>query len=161
MNRKECLDAADKCVNADRNNQYGPPEDSFAMVAVLWNAYAKGVVAAAKGRPRPFAATDIAAMMVLLKIARLAANPGHADNWVDIAGYAACGAEIATQKTATSLGVAPEPPPMAGRREDEVALMQVKLDLDRHMTERIKRESAQQFAQTKIDVDAIRRGSVS
>ena len=34
-------------------------------------------------------------MMALLKIARVKYNPRHADSWVDIAGYAACGAECA------------------------------------------------------------------
>jgi len=36
---------------------------------------------------------DVALMMALLKIARLKGNPIHGDSWVDLAGYAACGAE--------------------------------------------------------------------
>jgi hypothetical protein len=32
-------------------------------------------------------------MMVMLKIARIKAKPDHEDSWVDIAGYAAIGAE--------------------------------------------------------------------
>jgi hypothetical protein len=35
-------------------------------------------------------------MLALLKVARIRSNPKHADNWIDIAGYAACGGEIAT-----------------------------------------------------------------
>lgn len=38
-------------------------------------------------------ARDVANMMVLLKVARNKAS-WHRDNWVDIAGYAACGAEV-------------------------------------------------------------------
>jgi hypothetical protein len=34
-------------------------------------------------------------MMALMKIARLATNPAHEDSWVDLAGYAACGASVA------------------------------------------------------------------
>jgi hypothetical protein len=34
-------------------------------------------------------------MLALLKIARLKNSPNHRDSWVDIAGYAACGAECA------------------------------------------------------------------
>jgi hypothetical protein len=34
-------------------------------------------------------------MLGLLKIARLRANPTHRDSWVDLAGYAACGYEVA------------------------------------------------------------------
>lgn len=37
---------------------------------------------------------DVAAMMALLKIARIASGHAKADNWVDLAGYAACGGEI-------------------------------------------------------------------
>lgn len=33
-------------------------------------------------------------MMSLLKIARTATGAAKLDNWVDIAGYAACGAEL-------------------------------------------------------------------
>jgi hypothetical protein len=32
--------------------------------------------------------------MVALKMARLCVDEKHMDSWVDIAGYAACGAEI-------------------------------------------------------------------
>lgn len=38
---------------------------------------------------------NVAAMMALLKIARTKANPAYLDSWVDLAGYAACGAEAA------------------------------------------------------------------
>lgn len=34
------------------------------------------------------------AEMALLKLARVAEGHGKTDNWVDLAGYAACGAEI-------------------------------------------------------------------
>lgn len=33
-------------------------------------------------------------MMCLFKIARIATGHGKADNWVDLAGYAACGGEL-------------------------------------------------------------------
>ena len=39
--------------------------------------------------------SDVAIIMALVKIARLAASPGHEDSWIDLAGYAALGAEIA------------------------------------------------------------------
>jgi hypothetical protein len=42
------------------------------------------------------ASTDVAVMLALLKVARIKQNPNHTDNWIDIAGYAACGGEIAT-----------------------------------------------------------------
>lgn len=97
MNRKECLNEADRCVNSDRNKQNGPPEDSFATIADMWNAYVSARLGLALAADCSISATDVAAMMALVKVARLATNPGHADSWVDLAGYAACGAEIATK----------------------------------------------------------------
>jgi len=83
MTRKECLDKAAGCVLQDRASQYGGPEDSFGMIANFWSVYLGRKVYPA----------DVAAMMALLKVARLRANPGRDDSWVDLAGYAACGAE--------------------------------------------------------------------
>ena len=40
---------------------------------------------------------DVAAMMILLKVSRIASGNGKNDNWVDIAGYAACGGELCGQ----------------------------------------------------------------
>lgn len=89
MNRKQVLDAAAACVLQDRAASYGVLEDNFATIADLWSVYwqRRGLV--------NFEAVDVAVMMGLLKVARLAGNPKHADSWVDLAGYAACGAECA------------------------------------------------------------------
>ena len=35
-----------------------------------------------------------AALLALLEIARIATGHGKSDNWVDLAGYAACGGEL-------------------------------------------------------------------
>ena len=48
------------------------------------------------GVPRLGEPEDVAAMMALLKIARLMSNPEHVDSWIDGAGYLACGGEVAT-----------------------------------------------------------------
>lgn len=85
MTRKECLDAAAKAVLTDRAREYGHPEDCFGLIAALWSRYTE----------RDISSADVAVMMILLKIARIEGNPRHADSWVDIAGYAACGAECA------------------------------------------------------------------
>lgn len=89
MNRKQVLDAAALCVTHDRNDIYGGPEDSFAIIADLWSVYWQ-----AAGRAN-FEPHDVALMLGLLKVARLVRNPKHADSWVDLAGYAACGSECA------------------------------------------------------------------
>ena len=85
MTRKECLDAAAKAVLTDRNAAYGEPEDCFGLIAALWSRYTE----------RDISSADVAVMMILLKLARVEGNPRHTDSWVDIAGYAACGAECA------------------------------------------------------------------
>lgn len=86
MKREEVLAEARKCVCGDREKSYGSPERSFECIAGMWSVYLG----------RPVSSYDVACMMALLKIARLKANPHHADSWVDIAGYAACGAECAS-----------------------------------------------------------------
>jgi hypothetical protein len=83
MTRKECLDAAAQCVLQDRASQYGGMEDNFGRIALLWSDYL-GV---------KLDAVDVAMCMALLKVARIRNNKGHADSFVDLAGYAACGAE--------------------------------------------------------------------
>lgn len=85
MTRKEILEAAERCVCQDRQDQYGNPEDNFAMIAAMWNIYL-GVTG--------IDAKDVSMMMSLLKIARAKNGSGHVDNYVDLAGYAACGGEL-------------------------------------------------------------------
>ena len=91
MTRKEILDTAEKCVNGERQEQYGTPENNFQSVAGLWQMYLSH-------RPQPTVLTphDVAIMMALLKIARIASGQIKDDNYVDLAGYAACAGEIAT-----------------------------------------------------------------
>jgi hypothetical protein len=87
MKRADILATASEYVTTDRAATHGNAEDNFLRTAELWNAYL-GV--------DNISATDVAVMLALLKVARIRSNPNHADNWIDIAGYAACGGEIAT-----------------------------------------------------------------
>lgn len=92
--RTEILDAAKRCICGDREQDYGSPEDSFGTIAGLWNAYLGASLVA------EIDAKDVAAMLALLKIARIASGHAKEDNWVDLAGYAACGGEIETEARA-------------------------------------------------------------
>ena len=95
MKRREILEKASACVCGDRDEQYGRPEDSFGLIARLWNDYLQG--AEKNGGPVRtdiISVRDVAAMLALLKIARIRGGKKHADNWIDLAGYAACGGEI-------------------------------------------------------------------
>ena len=85
--RNRVLSEAEKCVCGHREQDYGTPEDSFEMIGKLWTVYLDYAT--------KIDAHDVAAMMALLKIARISENPQHMDSWVDLAGYASCGGEIA------------------------------------------------------------------
>lgn len=95
MTREEILNAAKQCVCHDRNEQYGEPENNFAVIARFWQEYIFG----ATGKTFNLTTFDVANMMVLFKVAR-AATAGanaNADSFVDMAGYAACGGEIVSR----------------------------------------------------------------
>ena len=98
MKREEILDAAKRCVCGDREQDYGSPENNFQTIADLWTAYLQ-----AQGVNIDFLEPhDVAAMLALLKIARIATGHAKEDNWIDLAGYAACGGEIETGKEGQS-----------------------------------------------------------
>ena len=83
--RADILEQARICVCGHRENEYGSPEDNFKTIANLWSSY----------KDVEFTATDVAMMMALLKIARVKGGNATEDSFVDLAGYAACGGEIA------------------------------------------------------------------
>ena len=85
MTRAEIIDEAKKCVCEDRESQYGSPEDSFKFIAELWTVYLD----------YKLSAEDVAIMMALLKIARIAGGRFKADSYIDACGYIACAGEIA------------------------------------------------------------------
>ncbi len=86
--RERILQQAIQCICHDRQNAYGEPEDSFECIAALWEAY-MGI---------GFSAKDVAIMMALLKVARIATGKHKADNYIDLAGYAACAGELAERE---------------------------------------------------------------
>lgn len=97
MTREEILKAAQKCVCGDLEQDYGSPERYFGVIGQFWETYLqeKCLDPMCSGplevRILP---EDVAAMMCLFKIARIETGHGKADNWIDLAGYAACGGEL-------------------------------------------------------------------
>lgn len=87
MKRAEILDKAKACVVGDREEDYGSPESNFQRIADLWSVYLGAIMTP----------VDVAAMLALLKIARIASGHAKGDNWVDLAGYAACGGELESE----------------------------------------------------------------
>lgn len=86
-------------VVGGRGKSYGALEDNFVRIVRLWNAHLVNrypqVVELVQ-----LDAQDVSMMMALMKIARLANDPNHHDSWVDVAGYAACGGELASLRSA-------------------------------------------------------------
>lgn len=98
MNRPDILDTAKKCVCGEREQDYGKPEDNFKTIGLLWGVYLRAAHPELAKIISPVGITpkDVAVMMALLKVARIATGDSP-DSFVDLAGYAACAGEIATQ----------------------------------------------------------------
>ena len=92
--RKAALDRVASYVCKDRQQSYGDAEDNFAVIAAYWNVYlgTDKLDVNDKARLKPH---DVAAMMALMKVARIHNSPWKLDNWDDLAGYAVCGSGIA------------------------------------------------------------------
>ncbi|QDH85103.1 hypothetical protein SEA_DARDANUS_66 [Gordonia phage Dardanus] len=94
MNKGEVLAKASELVAGQRAKDYGDARENHQRIADLWT-----VVLGRKVEPH-----EVAACMVALKLARLVETPDHADSWVDMAGYAGIGGEIATEPDGRNLG---------------------------------------------------------
>lgn len=92
--RAEILDAAKKIVTGEREQQYGKPEDNFAVIARFWEVYLNHrCVDAMSGlilNP-----DDVAMLMALMKVARIMTGTFKGDSYIDACGYLSCAAEIA------------------------------------------------------------------
>lgn len=90
MTKEEILKEALRCVTGEREQQYGSPEDSFEVIANFWMVYLTNRCVGGNADVC-VSVEDVAAMMALLKIARICTGKYKGDSWVDLAGYAACG----------------------------------------------------------------------
>jgi hypothetical protein len=84
----DTLRIAAEAVCGERNESYGPPIEDFRTQGEMFSSY----LSRTNGTNVLVTASDIAALMILVKIARQAHRP-KPDNWIDAAGYAACGAQ--------------------------------------------------------------------
>lgn len=91
--REKVLKEALKCVNGEREKQYGSPEDNFRRIADLWSTYLTSLFEDEE-IVIDIDPIDVAKMMILFKIARSNGDKDKLDNYVDILGYGACAAEI-------------------------------------------------------------------
>ena len=95
--RASILEEAKRCVCGQREQDYGKAEDNFSLIASLWEPYIR-TRCVSDGADVSIMPEDVAMLMVLLKIARICSGTGTQDSFVDLAGYAACGGEIAGGK---------------------------------------------------------------
>lgn len=92
MEAVEILNTAANLVGGDRAKTHGDKYLNHTKIARLWNAYLINQLGAAIN----IDATDVAQMMILLKIARTQSGGTHnPDNYVDAAGYAGVAGECA------------------------------------------------------------------
>lgn len=80
----EQFDAAYAVVTTDRRDVYGDPLDTYRRVAALRTV----VDECSDPQLREIIG------MIATKLVRLVQTPDHLDSWVDVAGYARCGAML-------------------------------------------------------------------
>ena len=79
------LAEAASIVDSDRERTYGDPGRNLRAIADMWSSWLR-----ARGHLNPgeqLTTDDVAPMMVMLKLARLANDPRHRDSQVDACGY--------------------------------------------------------------------------
>lgn len=86
--RQAALDEVAGIICNDRAKSYGPVEDNFANITAGWNWWLRMRGLLADGKELTTA--DQAAMMAILKLARLGPNVSHRDSVVDLVGYGGC-----------------------------------------------------------------------
>jgi len=90
--RREFLKEVESCVCNDRQNSYGHAEDNFQNIADLVNIVLSNLGASKVTRQ------DVGIIMLCVKMARIRTSPNKRDNYVDLAGYAACTAGIVEEQ---------------------------------------------------------------
>lgn len=73
------LQEASDLLGGDRQDSYGDPSENFERIATMISAYLG----------HPVTPSQVAVMMVLIKVSRLASSPDHADSFIDMAAYSA------------------------------------------------------------------------
>ena len=85
MVREEVLRQAGDLISGDRHTDYGSAYDNHMRIARIWSVVLQ----------QDITPEQVAACMIGVKLARLVNDNTKADSWVDIAGYAALGSEMA------------------------------------------------------------------
>lgn len=94
--RVQALDQASALINGDRDKEYGHPKENFDRFRTMVNAYL------GKRIEGGLTATDVSAVLSMLKLSRLAHDPNKLDSWRDLVGYGALGFEMAALEAVES-----------------------------------------------------------
>tara|TARA_R100000995_G_C3474974_1_gene120394 strand:+ start:1274 stop:1570 length:297 start_codon:yes stop_codon:yes gene_type:complete len=95
--RKDFLKKADELINGPRADDYGPALINHERIATIWSVILRRKLL------HKITPAEVTAMMIGLKLARLAEDMNQDDSWVDIIGYAALGGEISNDDEETSV----------------------------------------------------------
>lgn len=87
--RAQVLEEAKRLITGDRNKSYGSATENFTNIAKIWNVQFGHMLKDGY----EFTAGQVGEAMISVKLARAIAQPKR-DNYVDMAGYAACTAEV-------------------------------------------------------------------
>jgi hypothetical protein len=102
--RESALREAISLITGDRNAQYGPPTQDFQRTADLLSALGFRFCEynTPSGAPlyRELTASDVAIIMIELKMSRIIQSRTKRDSWVDLAGYTGCGYECTIEENA-------------------------------------------------------------
>ena len=91
LDDESICEEAHRIQGGDRQQDYGSPKQNFHDIADMWHQYLT-MRNRSLGGPWAIDASDVANMMILMKMSRNTHKPKR-DNWVDICGYAQCGAK--------------------------------------------------------------------
>jgi len=89
--RGKILAEVEGIINGKRNHDYGDPLEDFTTTAAFWQTYLTRIME--RRGALELLPHDVAAMMMLLKLARLTWTPDEKDHWKDAVGYGALGWE--------------------------------------------------------------------
>lgn len=85
MTTQTVLTQAAAIVDGDREKTYGSPAKNLETIAEFWTTWLKGRGVLVDQAMLTF--DDVACMMTMLKMARLANDPEHKDSQIDACGY--------------------------------------------------------------------------
>ncbi len=97
--RVQALDQASALIAGDRDKEYGSPKENFDRFRAMVNAFL------GKRIEGGLTTTDVAAVLSMLKLSRLAHDPNKLDSWRDLVGYGALGFEMAALELVESCDI--------------------------------------------------------